>query len=310
MEVLDIPTEGRQLAWSGITTGSVDDADAHLTSEQLLDEAGLNWEVAKRPLWSRQTSGEFKQSTGAFEIYRTDTEEALGTVKKKYEVWQNRDAFAFGDALVADGKARWVEAGCQGNGWRVFTTMRLTDPFTVADDTFDLYLYLRTSHDGSSSVSGYVTPIRVWCTNQLPLVSLTALDKFSFQHTSKLHERIQEAQQSFQLTVAFETEFKASMEQLLKTEVSDDKARYLIKDVIPTSRPRRDDMVDAILLNYQTSPTVEPYRGSGYGLLNGLTEYMDHLKVQRNGNARFESIMHGEGAKFRTQLTKRLLALG
>lgn len=309
MEVLDIPTEGRELAWSGITTGSVDGADAHLTSEQLLEQAGLNWEVAKRPLWSRKSSGEFEQSAGAFEIYRTDTEEALGTVKRKYEVWQNRDAFAFGDALVADGKARWVEAGCQGNGWRVFTTMRLTDPFTVADDRYDLYLYLRTSHDGSSSVSGYVTPIRVWCTNQLPLVSQTALDKFSFQHTGKLHERLQEAQKSFQLTVAFETEFKASMERLLATPVSDDKARYLIKDVIPATRPRRDDMVDAILLNYQTSPTVEPYRGNGYGLLNGLTEYMDHLKVQRNGNARFESIMHGEGAKFRTQLTQRLLAL-
>jgi phage/plasmid-like protein (TIGR03299 family) len=307
MEILDIPTEGRQLAWAGITTGSA--GSDLVSSEQLLHSAGLDWEVAKRPLLRTNLDGEIVQSEKSYEIYRTDTGEELGTVKAKYQVWQNRDAFAFGDALVADGKARWVDAGRQGNGWRVFMTMQLTDPFQVADDRFDLYLFLRTSHDGSSSVSGYVTPIRVWCTNQLPLVSVTALDRFSFQHTNRLSERMAEAQQSFQQTVEFEKQFKASMEQLLKTGVSDDKARYLIKDVIPDARPRKADMVDAIMLNYQTSPTVAPYLGTGYGLLNGLTEYMDHVKTQRNGNARFESVMHGEGAKFRFGLTKRLLTL-
>lgn len=306
MEILDKPLEGRQLAWAGITTGH---AEEELTSEQLLEVAGLDWEVAKRPLLRTNLAGEVVQSERSFEIYRTDTGEELGTVKSKYEVWQNRDAFAFGDALVADGNAWWVDAGQQGNGWRVFMTMQLTEGFQVADDKFDLYLYLRTSHDGSSSVSGYVTPIRVWCTNQLPLVSATALDRFSFQHTRKLSERLEEAKKSFQLTVDFQKEFKASMEQLLKTEITDGSARFLIKDVIPDSRPRKEDMVEAIMLNYQTSETTQPYRGTGYGLLNGLTEYMDHLKVQRSGNARFESVMHGEGAKFRNALAKRLLAL-
>jgi len=307
MEILDVPTEGRQLAWAGITTGT---ADSELTtSEELLERAGLNWEVAKRPLLRTNLDGEIVPSAKSFEIYRTDTGEELGTVKGKYEVWQNRDAFAFGDALVADGKARWVDAGLQGNGWRVFMTMQLNEPFTIHDDQFKLYLYLRTSHDGSSSVSGYVTPIKVWCTNQLPLVSQTALDKFSFQHTSKLSERIAEARKSFELTVSFEREFKASMETLLKTEVSDDKARLLIKEVIPDSRPRKEDMVEAVMLNYQTSETTQPYRGTAYGLLGGLTEYMDHKKTQRSGNARFESIMHGEGARFRVNLTRRLLAL-
>lgn len=308
MEILDIPTEGRQLAWAGITTGT---AESELTtSEELLETAGLNWEVAKRPLLrTDNATGEVVQSQKAFEIYRTDTGEELGTVKKKYAIWQNRDAFAFGDALVADGKARWADAGLQGNGWRVFMTMLLNEPFTVDDDQFKLYLYLRTSHDGSSSVSGFVTPIKVWCTNQLPLVSRTALDKFSFQHTSKLSERLEEAKKSFELTVNFEREFKASMERLLKTEVTTDKARFLIKEVIPEARPRREDMVEAIMLNYQTSETTQPYLGTAYGLLNGLTEYMDHKKTQRTGNARFESIMLGEGAKYRTNLTKRLLAL-
>jgi phage/plasmid-like protein (TIGR03299 family) len=307
MEILDIPTDGRRLAWAGITTGSA--GNDLVSSEQLLHSAGLDWEVAKRPLLRTNLAGEVVQSEKSFEVYRIDTGEELGTVKHKYEVWQNRDAFAFGDALVADGKARWVDAGQQGSGWRVFMTMLLNDSFLVGDDAFDLYLFLRTSHDGSSSVSGYVTPIRVWCTNQLPLVSATALDKFSFQHTSKLSERIQEAQKSFQQTVQFEAEFKASMEQLLKTQLTDGSARYLIKDVIPDSRPRKEDMVEAIMLNYQTSPTVAPYLGTGYGLLNGLTEYMDHVKVQRSGNSRFESVMHGEGARFRVGLTKRLLAL-
>jgi hypothetical protein len=65
-------------------------------------------------------------------------------------------------------------------------------------------------------------------------------------------------------------------------------------------------MIDGILQVYATSPTVTPYAGTGYGLLNALTEYMDHIKPQRTGNARFESITFGEGARYRGELMAKL----
>jgi hypothetical protein len=98
-------------------------------------------------------------------------------------------------------------------------------------------------------------------------------------------------------------------EQLATVKLTDEKSRYLVTSIIPERRSRREEMVEEILVNAKTSPTVAGYEGTGWGLLNGLTEYMDHIKPQRSGNARFESITFGEGAKMRVKLTEALAEL-
>lgn len=297
----------REVPWSGVTTGS---ALGNMTSEELLHEADLNWDVAKRPLWRKRTDGVIEQSAKSYEVYRTDTDVELGTVKTKYEVFQNRDAFAFGDSLVKNGQAIWTDAGMQNDGYRVFMVMKLSEDFTVlGDDVTALYLFLRTSHDGSTAVNGYITPVRFFCTNQLQLISSTAKSKFSVQHTSNIGERIQKAQKSFAMATEYEELYRTQIEKLAATPITEYTLNSLLKIVIPDSRPKREAMIQDITTNYNTSPTVTPYHGTAYGAINALTEYMDHLKTQRNGNARFESIMFAEGRRFREGLTQQLLAL-
>jgi phage/plasmid-like protein (TIGR03299 family) len=310
--VLDLPTIGeRALPWAGITTGSVATGNGLATSEDLLQEAGLNWNVVKRPLLRQMTDGSTPQSPGDYEIYRDDDETKIGVVKSHYQPFHNRDAFAFGDPLVADGLARWTDAGLQGNGYRVFMVMQLTNSFTVlGEDQVTLYLFLRTSHDGSTAVSGYVTPIRFFCTNQVNLITKTAENSFTFKHTTNLAKRIAQAHESFATTVAYRERFTSLVERLVATPVHAATASSLIGSVIPENRSRRGSVIADILTTYDSSLTVAPYHGTAYGLLNALTEYMDHGKPQRSGNARFQSIMFSEGAKARRDLVDRLLTLG
>jgi phage/plasmid-like protein (TIGR03299 family) len=254
--------------------------------------------------------GSTQQSKVSWEIYRTDTEVELGAVKSKYEVFQNRDAFAFGDALVKSGQAHWTDAGMQNDGYRVFMVMKLSEDFTVlGEDKTALYLFLRTSHDGSTSVSGYVTPIRFFCTNQLQMISNTTKTKFTVQHTSNIGDRIAKAQASLKLATEYVDIYREQVERLVKTSIGESSLEFLLKQVIPENRSSRDKMIEGITSNYLNSVTVDPYRGTAYGVLNAVTEYMDHIKTQRTGNARFESIMFSEGKKVRENLTKQLLAL-
>lgn len=309
--VLEMPdTETRDLPWAGITTGSVATGNGLATSEDLLNEADLNWGVVKRPMYRTMNDGSVVQAPGHYETYRDDTETLIGAVKSVYKPFSNHDAFKFGDSLVSDGVARWTDAGMQGDGYRVFMVMQLTNPFTVlGEDQVTLYLFLQASHDGSTSVKGYITPIRFFCTNQLTLITKTAANSFTLRHTSTIEKQLEKARESFQKTVSYQAAFTEAVERLALTPVSEATATILIKSVIPERRAKREAIVDNILHTYHHSPTVEPYRGTAYGLLNGLTEYMDHGKTQRTGNARFESIMLTEGAKARNQLFTRLQAL-
>jgi phage/plasmid-like protein (TIGR03299 family) len=297
----------RQLPWAGITTGKAD-GDL-LTSEEMLRRAGLDWKVGIRPLYRHLSDGTQAESS-RFETYRLDTEDELGAVKSRYEVLQNSEAFAFGDSLVEDGSVKWAEAGMQKNGHRVFMTMLLNDEFQVlGQEPFKTYLFLAAGHDGGRSIRGFVTPIRVWCTNQTPAVRASSLGSFTIQHTSSMNKRLEDAGAALRRTSEYQRILRDEAEILAATAVTDDKARYLITSLIPARRSNRDNMIEGVLANYATSPNIEAYRGTGWGLLNATTEYFDHIKTQRTPNARFESITFGEGAKMRNELAAKLAHL-
>lgn len=308
VEATPVPLVERRLPWSGIATGSA--GSDQLTSAQMLKRAGLDWEVGIRPLYRHLSDGTAVESS-RLETYRMDHEEIeLGAVKSRYEVLQNKDAFAFGDSLVDDGTAHWEQAGMQHKGSRVFMTMLLNDEFTVlGQEPFKTYLFLNLGHDGGRSVLGFVTPIRVFCTNQTPAVRASNLGSFTVQHTSSMNERLATAADALRRTGEYQAILRDEAEILAATQVTDKKAKLLVASLIPDRRANRDGMIEGIMANYAFSPTIEGYRGTGWGLLNATTEYMDHIKAQRTGNARFESITFGEGAKIRVELAKKLAHL-
>lgn len=313
--VVPTPEAARQMPWQDLVSpgllmaGAVEAKDG-ITSQQMLQAADLDWDVAVRPLWRRMADGSFKQHTKQREVFRTDTEDELGVCKTRYEVFSNREAFAFGDALVSEGTGKWTVAGQQNGGARVFMVMELGEGFDVlGGDSYQSYLFLRTSHGDGTSISAMVLPFRLQCTNQTALARREAMSSWSIPHTTTVSARLEEARNALKLTMDYETEFAKLAEQLAAIKVTDEKAKALINSIVPQRRARRDDVISDILANYQTSPTAEEFRGTGYGLLNGVTEYYDHVKTQRNGNARFESIMFGEGRVVRDALTTNLLAL-
>jgi phage/plasmid-like protein (TIGR03299 family) len=308
-------TATRTMPWHELVAptlgpGALEVKEGGLTSHEMLKATGLDWDVAARPLWRRMADGTFKQSPTAREVFRTDTELQLGTVRGRYEVFCNREAFAFGDALVKDGTGKWVVAGQQNDGKRVFMVMQLGEGFDVlGDDKYESYLFIRTSHGDGTSISAAVVPFRVRCTNQSALARREAKSSWSIPHTTTVADRLEEARTALKLTMNYEAEFKKMAEQLAAVKISDEKVKSLVDSIVPARRSRRDDIIGDIIANYQASTTAEEFRGTGYGLLQGVTEYYDHVKRQRSGNARFESIMFGEGNTARNQLVQHLMAL-
>lgn len=300
----------RRHPWADLATILGDEDTESLTSEEMLKKAGLDWEVGIRPLWRKMANGEMVQHSKSREVYRLDNEEELGLARGRYNIFNNREAFAFGDSIVADGNGKWITAGEQGGGRRVFMTMKLGGGFTVlGEDAYDMFLFIRTSHGDGTSVIADVVPFRAFCLNQSQLANSQHKTRWSVPHTTNISGRLEEAREALQISDNYTIAFREMVENMATTTLTDEMAKRLIESVIPERRSRREKIVEEILNVYHTSPTVEGHRGTAYGLVNGLTEYMDHVKTQRSGNARFESIMYGEGATFRNNLVQRVLAL-
>jgi phage/plasmid-like protein (TIGR03299 family) len=309
---LSRPVGARLYPWADVSTGRAEEGEV-LTSQQLLDRANLDWDVATRPLYSRRElldgTFEFIQHPKAREVYRTDTQEPIGVVKSHYQAYPNREAFAFGDQLLEEG-GRWIEAGLQGNGFRVFMCLRVGAGFKVlGSDSYDLFLFLSTGHDGGRSVTASAVPFRDECLNHNDVMGENAKTTLTAQHTNNLATRLAEAREALKLARSYERDFTRQAEKLAKVRVTEEKARALVNQAIPQRRSRREEVVVDVIAVYRTSPQVEEFRGTGYGLVNAMTEYMDHVKRQRSGNARFEAIMWGEAAKARRTLAAELVKL-
>jgi len=157
----------QQKAWHGL--GQI--VDDYPTSAEAIQFAGLDYEIAKRPNKHELPSGKSILSKSSFFTYRTDNENVLGSsVGKDYHIIQNREAFAFFDAIVGGGEGIAYEtAGALGDGERIFITAKLPDYIRVGngDDITEKYIFLTTSHDGSGAITAAFTPIRIVCQNTL-----------------------------------------------------------------------------------------------------------------------------------------------
>lgn len=197
------PTRG--LAWGTNWTTDVSDCK---TSEEVMEKAKMNWDVDKCELVAEMPfginrdnsvkAGEFaheghiyRRCPNAYGTFRTDNNTPLGVVKQKYEVVQNRDAFAFFDNAIGRGEAIWDKAGVFGNGEKIVVTAKLPGNIDGPDGSpIDKYLIFANSHDGSCSVNIMFSPIRVVCTNQLNSALNSSDSYIRIRHTSSAGRRL------------------------------------------------------------------------------------------------------------------------
>ena len=165
----------KQKAWHGL--GQI--VEQYPTSEEAIKYAGLNYEVAKSPLYIKgsnfvetpngiETTDSEQKVPNYFANIRTDNNAVLGVVGNDYHIVQNREAFSFFDAIVGGGDGILYEtAGALGKGERIFITAKLPGYIRVGNgnDVTEKYVFLTTSHDGSGSITAAFTPIRIVCQN-------------------------------------------------------------------------------------------------------------------------------------------------
>jgi len=294
----------RKLPWAGLGS-SVNEA---VTAEQAIQMADLDWNVELRNLYTTKDSGKTKiKISDRKAVVRVDTDTVFGTVGGRYEPFQNREVFAFADSLVADGSAKFVDAGSYNDGKIVFAVMKFPETVNVGGaDQHDMYLLLRAGHNGAKSIGAYVTPVRIACTNAMPLVARTAQLKWNIAHTLHARTRLMEAAETLRLSQNYAAAFDAEVAQLMATPISDEGVHRLLTSVVPV-KPTTDTVIEQIETIYRESPTVG-FNGTAWGALNALTEYYQHGRETRSQQTMLINLFDGEMMRIRDRATRHLLA--
>lgn len=286
--------------------------DSPATASEAITAAGLDFDVRISALMT--DTGQRVAHRVA--TTRSDNDTILGVVSRSYRPIQNREAFAFLDGVVADGGLRYHTAGAMGVGERIWMLAKLPGELRVknSDDVSEKYLLLSNSHDGSSALRVFFTPIRVVCANTLSLAHRKGKGQgISIVHKGNLTSKVEEARKVLGLAHHRFEEAEHKIDIMARHYPSHEELTSFFERVIPTPSEGRHPKIEQArgelfrLFEEGKGQDIPAIRHTTWAALNAVTEYVDHYRPARGRtetdrlHRRLTSQWFGTGAEIKAR---------
>jgi phage/plasmid-like protein (TIGR03299 family) len=289
--------------WVGIEAGKANEMAGLATAEEILAASETGWTVERKPI--RVVGGAV--ITDRVANVRSTDGKPLGVVGTGYTIVQNDTAARFASQLIDTGEALFETGGSLRGGKQVFYSMELPKAEVQVpgdDSATKMYLLVTNGHDGGHAFEAAVTPVRVVCVNTLNMGLASATSRWKIYHRSGLDGRLAVAKQALGITHKYALRFAEVAGQLALKKVVDQQVADIFASKV---WPVPDDLSAWQLAEhassrafetYMTSDTLGAIRGTAWGAVNAVAEFLDH-EVEygsRNGNpadARAASILWG-----------------
>ena len=290
-----------EVPWHGLGTK----VPADLTPEQMLQAAGLDWEVNKVDL----TYGDGLVVPGKKGLVRSSDGAYLDTIGDDWNPLQNAEAFQFFDDFVQAGDMEMHTAGALTDGRRVWVLAKVNDAFEVfKNDVVEQYLLLSNPHQYGASIDVKMTPIRTVCWNTLALALGIASD-YSVKVT---HRRAFDANLvKEKLGVAKEklATYKEAAQFLGSKRFTNDNIVDYFNEIFPRHSNKKDE--EGLSRNGQeamatldTQPGAEFGAGTWWQAFNAVTYMTDHT-LGRSTDTRLTSAWYGANARLKQKAMKK-----
>ena len=294
--------------------------DAPATAEEAIAAAGLDYEVSLTDVST--VDGLMVPKTKA--VVRYDSQTVLGVVSDRYVPVQNRQAFGFLDAVVADGGLRYHTAGALGQGEKIFLLAKLPGHLRVkaTEDIVEKYLLLSNSHNGSSALRVLFTPVRVVCQNTLSMALRQGSGQgVSIRHNGDLAGKIRDAQRVLGLATRFYDDAQTEIDRLASVSPTPTQLDTYFKVLYPDpilgddngkARQTRERLHE--LFTSGIGHDLPGIKETWWTAYNAVTEMLDHRTYRGRNEAekatnRLQSIWWGTAAKVKEQAWEAALDL-
>lgn len=287
--------------------------DTPATAQEAITAADLDFEVQLTPI----ATYDGLTVEGRRAVVRYDKQEVLGVDSDRYVPVQNRQAFGFLDAVVAEGGLRYHTAGALGRGEKIFLLAKLPESIRVknSDDLVDKYLLLSNAHDGSAALRVFFTPIRVVCQNTLNLAERRGQGQgVSILHKGNLEAKIREAQRVLGLAQRFYDDAAARIDSLTSHYPSQEQLKQFFTSLYPgpeegkgNARAKKVREELQRLFEEGIGHDDPAIKGTSWTAFNAVTEYIDHHRSTRGkddsdrASRRLDSIWFGSGTNLKAK---------
>jgi len=279
-------------------------------------EAGMEWDIRETPVHFLPNNGEFVKVEGQKVLFRSDTEAPLSVVSDRYKPVQPREVLDFYKDLVSAGGFELETAGVLKGGRKLWALARTGQEAVLrGGDRVRAYLLLATACDGSLATTAQYTSVRVVCNNTLQMAVGNTTGAIRVPHTVKFDAQAVKDELGLGFS-AWDT-FKQSIHALAARTVSPAEAQAYLANVLgdstlPLDEQPRERLLKSVYDLYAgeaVGSDLQAANGTAWGLLNSVTEYLDHHRRERVTGGRLHSAWFGQGAAVKKHALDEALKL-
>jgi phage/plasmid-like protein (TIGR03299 family) len=275
--------------------------------ENWIIKSGMDWSIRESPVHFNTTrqldNSHFQSYQDKKVLYRSDTLAPLSVVGEKYKVVQPREILEFYRDLTEVSGYEIETAGVIKGGKKIWALARTGQEVLLkGNDHVKGYLLLATACDGTLATTATPTSIRVICSNTLAYAINGSSNAIKVPHST--HFDAQAVKKQLGVAVLEWDSFIYQIKQLSKRKVKPQESQNFFEQVFnagnqPTEQKQNDraiKMVQSLFTGKGKGSMLESSEGTAWGLLNAVTEYVDHEKRAKNNDYRLDSAWFGQGA--------------
>lgn len=287
-------------------------------------QAGMNWSIEETEV--RFVSGSSGSSLGSIHafpeqkvLYRSDTKAPLSVVSSRYQVVQPQSILEFYRDLVDVGGYELETAGVLKDGKKLWALAKTGQSAMLKGrDEVLGYLLLATACDGSLSTTAQFTSVRVVCNNTLAIALGDSTGAVKVPHRSQFDA--QAVKRQLGIAISSWDSFLARMQALSECKVNDTAAEAFYRRVltytstesgasVPATNDRAIKAVQELFAGRGKGADMASAAGTAFGLLNSVTEFVDHHRRARSDDNRQDAAWFGTGATIKQKAFEEAMKL-
>ncbi len=289
------------------------------------DRAGMDWSIEEAPVRYVATgaNGESYGSIHSFPeqkvLFRSDTKTPLSVVSNRFKVVQPAEVLEFYRDLTDAGGFELETAGVLKEGRKLWALAKTGQSVCLKGrDKVHGYLLLATACDGTLATTAQFTSVRVVCANTLAIALGDGADAVKVGHRSVFDA--QSVRRQLGIAVSSWDGFMVRMKALADCKVKDEAAEAFLRRVL-TYPVNNIEGVSTAINDSALKVVHELYAGRGkgsemasaagtaWGLVNSVTEFVDHHRRARSDDHRRDAAWFGQGSALKQKAWEEALKL-
>lgn len=283
-------------------------------------QAGMDWQIRETPVCFSTGHAGGPGAIASFPenkvLFRSDTNEPLSVVSQRFKVVQPSEILEFYRDLTEVSGFELETAGVLKGGRKIWALARTGQSSTLkGKDVSNAYVLLATACDGTLATTAQFTSIRVVCNNTLAVALGGGSGAVKVRHSTSFDA--QSVKRQLGISVSTWSSFMYQMKGLSERKVKTHEAmNYLSRVFSDESKADSSSASDRTMAKVMAlfdgrgrGAELASSKGTAFGLLNSVTEFVDHERRARSVDHRLESAWFGQGASVKEKALEQALMM-